>query len=200
MARGPRPGRPGGDRAVAAKQNPRRGTTDRGRHVYEEQQAILRSVAAQDHASRRKRGAPIVQRGVAAARRCRGHDRVRPRLWTLLARPAAALAVSLNAIGAAHLGDDARCRRGDCESDTSALAAYIPAYPSATSARRRPCPVAGAARSMDRDCGGHDVPSPGVPRFLAWPTRQPQWSRSSSQNDASARLSNAVSRAVAGRL
>jgi hypothetical protein len=168
MARGPRPGRPGGDRAVAAKQNPRRGTTDRGRHVYEERRAVLRSVALsktmllEGSALR----ANCSSEGLCD-RVCRGHDRVRPRLWTLLASAGAALAVSLNAIGAAHLGDDARCRRGDCESDTSALAAYIPAYPSATSARRRPCPVAGAARSMDRDCGGHNCAKPRSPSVFS---------------------------------
>jgi hypothetical protein len=75
------------------------------------------------------------------------------------------LAVSLKALGTAHLGDDARCRRGDCESDTSALAAYIPAYPNATSARRRVFQIAGTARSMDRECGRNNCAKPSASIF-----------------------------------
>jgi hypothetical protein len=50
-------------------------------------------------------------------------------------------------------------------------------------------PIAGAARSMDRDCGGHNCAKPSSPSAFSLAERL-QRSRSSSQNDADARLGN----------
>jgi hypothetical protein len=58
-------------------------------------------------------------------------------------------------------------------------------------------PVAGAARSMDRPQLCRAEQSFG---FLGWATRQPQRSRSSSQNDADARLGDLGASRVASRL